>query len=98
MLRDILADTAPAVNAVRLEGTYLAWVDIRATGMRSDELTELLAREAKVRVESGTTYGANAGEGYIRVNLACPRSVLREALQKVAACIGNILKARSLKY
>lgn len=97
MLRDILADAAPGINAVRLEGTYLAWVDIRATGMRSDELSELLAREAKVRVESGTTYGANAGEGYIRVNLACPRSVLREALQKVAACIGNVLKTHSLK-
>ena len=84
MLRDIFAKAVPGVNAVRMEGTYLAWVDIRATGLKSDALTELLAREDKVRVSSGTTYGREAGEGYIRVNLACPRRVLRDALEKVA--------------
>lgn len=91
MLCDIFAEAVPSVSAVRLEGTYLAWVDIRSTGMKSDDLTELLAREAKVRVESGTTYGRNAGEGYIRINLACPRPVLHEALEKVARCIGRQL-------
>lgn len=91
MLCDIFAEAVPSVSALRLEGTYLAWVDIRSTGMKSDDLTELLAREAKVRVESGTTYGRNTGEGYIRINLACPRPVLREALEKVARCIGRLL-------
>jgi cysteine-S-conjugate beta-lyase len=91
MLCDIFAEAVPSVSVVRLEGTYLAWVDIRSTGMKSDDLTELLAREAKVRVESGPTYGRNTGEGYIRINLACPRCVLREALEKVARCIGRLL-------
>lgn len=93
MLRDIFAKTVPEVNAVRMEGTYLAWVDISATGLSSDELTERLARQAKVRVSSGTTYGFKAGEGYIRINLACPRSVLRDALQKMAKCIGETIKS-----
>lgn len=93
MLCDIFAEAVPSVSALRLEGTYLAWVDIRSTGMKSDDLTELLAREAKVRVESGTTYGRNTGEGYIRINLACPRCVLREALEKVARCIAKATKA-----
>lgn len=84
MLRDIFARGVPGVNAVNMEGTYLAWIDIRATGLKSDELTELLAREAKVRVSSGTLYGRKAGEGYIRVNLACPRHVLRKGLKRMA--------------
>ncbi len=92
MLSDIFATTLEGINVIRLEGTYLAWVDISSTGMRSDDLTELLAREAKVRVESGTTYGRNAGEGYIRINLACPRHLLREALERVAKCINKARK------
>lgn len=61
-----------------------------ATGPKSDELTELLAHEAKVRVSSGTLYGRKAGEGYIRVNLACPRHVLREGLERMARCINSL--------
>ncbi len=90
MLRDIFTKEVPGVNAVRLEGTYLAWVDIRSTGMTSDELSDLLAREAKVRVSSGTIYGRKAGEGYIRVNLACPRPVLRDGLERIAKCIRRL--------
>lgn len=71
-----------SVYVIRLEGTYLAWVDISRLGTTSDELTDRLLREAHVLVSSGTVYGRNAGEGYIRINLACPRAVLRDGLQR----------------
>lgn len=71
-----------SVYVIRLEGTYLAWVDISRLGTTSDELTDRLLREAHVLVSSGTVYGRNAGEGYIRINLACPRTVLRDGLQR----------------
>ena len=87
MLRDTLAKETQGLKVLRLEGTYLAWVDIRATGLESDELTELFAHKAKVRVASGTEYGRKAGEGYIRVNLACPRQVLREATERMARAL-----------
>ena len=53
----------PQWKVLKLEGTYLPWVDITATGMTSDALADLLLREAKVMVNSGTMYGAQTGEG-----------------------------------
>jgi cystathionine beta-lyase len=66
-----------------LEGTYLVWVDIHALGLSSDALTERLLKEGKVQVNSGTMYGAAAGEGFIRLNIACPRAQMMEGLQRV---------------
>jgi len=73
----------PQWKVLRLEGTYLPWIDITATGLSSDVLTALLLKEAKVRVNSGTLYGKQAGEGYIRLNIACPRAVMLEALDRI---------------
>lgn len=84
-LRRFFADRLPQLPVTRLEGTYLVWVDITATGLTSDELTELLLREGKVMVNSGTMYGRKAGEGFIRINIACPRARLMEALERIAA-------------
>lgn len=83
-LREYFAKHLPSWKVTRLEGTYLVWVDIRATGLTSDQLTERLLREAKVMVNSGTMYGVTAGEGFIRINIACPRSRLMTALERIA--------------
>ncbi len=66
-----------------LEGTYLVWVDIRSTGLSSDEFTQKLLRDAHVQVNSGTMYGVEAGEGFIRINIACPRNQMLEALRRI---------------
>ena len=73
----------PELKVARLEGTYLVWVDIRATGLASDELTKRLLEKGKVQVNSGTMYGKKTGEGYIRINIACPRSRLMEGLRRI---------------
>lgn len=73
----------PELKVARLEGTYLVWVDIRATGLASDELTKRLLEEGKVQVNSGTMYGNKTGEGYIRINIACPLSRLMEGLRRI---------------
>ena len=73
----------PQWNVCTLEGTYLPWIDITATGMTSQEYSDLLLRKAKVWVNPGTMYGPQSGEGYIRMNIACPRSLLTEALQRI---------------
>ncbi len=67
-----------------LEGTYLPWVDITATGMTSQQYADTLLNNAKVWVNPGTMYGPQSGEGYIRLNIACPRSRLLEALQRIS--------------
>ena len=73
----------PQWDVCTLEGTYLPWIDITATGMTSQKYSDLLLRKAKVWVNPGTMYGPQSGEGYIRMNIACPRSILTEALQRI---------------
>jgi cystathionine beta-lyase len=83
LLRDTFAKQLPLLKVMRLEGTYLAWVDISGLGMTSDEVTEQLLRKGHVFVSNGTLYGKEAGEGFIRINLACPRAVLTEGLNRI---------------
>ena len=81
------ADRLPRLRVTPLEGTYLVWVDCRSLGMTSDELTDRLAAEARVMVNSGTMYGS-PGEGFIRINIACPRSRMMEGLGRIASVLG----------
>ena len=73
----------PLLRVCKLEGTYLPWVDVSALGVSSQYLCDRIMSEAKVWVNPGTMYGAQSGEGYIRINIACPRSLLLEALKRI---------------
>ena len=86
-LKDFFAKELPQVDVLRLEGTYLVWIDIHTTGLSSDQLTEKLLNEGKVLVNSGTMYGRNAGEGYLRINIACPREQMMEGLRRIKAAL-----------
>ncbi len=89
LLKDTFAKEVPNYEVLKLEGTYLAWIDIRKSGLTANALTEKLLREGKVQVNSGVIYSKNDGEGYIRINLACPRATLQEGLKRIV----NVLKA-----
>lgn len=82
-LKTYFAANMPQLEVTRLEGTYLVWVNIKPLGISSDALTEKLLSEAKVKVNSGTMYGRQTGEGFIRLNIACPRSQMMEGLQRI---------------
>ena len=81
-LREYFAQHLPHCPVLPLEGTYLVWADCRAAGLASDELAERLLAEGRLRVNSGTMYGA-AGAGFIRLNIACPRTLLAEELDRL---------------
>lgn len=74
-------ENLPDIPVTVLEGTYLVWTDCRSLGMTSDELQTRLLKEAGLWLNSGTMYGAE-GEGFLRWNIACPRAVLEEALER----------------
>ncbi len=80
----------PDLKVFKLEGTYLVWVDITATGIKSNDLEALLLKEGKVWVNSGTMYGKEAGEGFIRINIACPRKRLMEGLKRIRQVVSTI--------
>ena len=75
----------PQWRITPLEGTYLAWVDVTACTNSVDDYCQRLLREAHVWLNPGTMYGKKSGEGYLRINLACPRALLIEGLQRIAS-------------
>jgi cystathionine beta-lyase len=79
---DFFAKELPTLKCMPLESTYLAWVDIRATGMTSEQFTVQLLEKERLMINPGTMYGAD-GEGFIRINFACPRATLMDALHRI---------------
>lgn len=77
LLREKLTDW----TVCKLEGTYLPWVDVSSLGLPTEKIEEELLRNYKVWVNAGAMYGT---EGFIRINLATPRSVLAEGLDRVS--------------
>ena len=86
-LKAFFKDNLPQLEVIDLEGTYLVWVNVRATGMTSNELTEKLLKEGKVFVNRGTMYDETTGEDYIRINIAMPRSLMLEGLKRMKSVI-----------
>lgn len=83
-VKDYLQKYLPKVKMVRHEGTYLVWLDFRAYGLTDAELDKLIVEKAGLWFDSGAMFGA-CGEGFQRVNVACPRAILTQALEKLAS-------------
>lgn len=81
-VKAFFSERIPQYPVTELEGTYLVWIDISASLMNADELTERLLDEQKLMVNSGAMYGPG-GENFIRLNIACPRSLLLDALERL---------------
>lgn len=78
------------LNGVRMinhEGTYLVWLDFRETGLSVDELEDLIIYKARLWLDSGKIFG-ESGRGFQRINTACPRKVLMEALERIKEGLG----------
>jgi len=82
LLRGFLAERLPSVRVFPLEGTYLALLDMSSLGLPDAPLKHLLLRDARVWLDEGTKFG-RGGEGMQRLNLACPRSLLAQALERM---------------
>jgi len=82
-------DHLPQWHVCPLEGTYLPWIDVSETGIAVEQLSERLLRHAHVWVNPGTMYGPQSGRGYLRLNIACPRSLLLEGMQRIHHYFSN---------
>lgn len=81
---EVLGREMPDFKITPLEGTYLVWINITATGLRSDEFCRILEEKHRIRLSPGTIYGPG-GEDFVRLNIACPRSTLAEGLRRLTA-------------
>lgn len=75
-------DRLPGVSMRKPEGTYLIWLDFSSTGLAAAELDDVIVQKARLWLDSGAIFG-KAGEGFQRINTACPQSILREALERL---------------
>ena len=79
----------PQIEAIQPEGTYLVWLDFRALGMEPKALQKFLVHKAGVGLNAGYQFGPG-GEGFERLNLGCPRSVLEDGLQRIRTAVKEI--------
>lgn len=79
--KDYCEEHLPQLPVAPLESTYLAWMDCRSLGIPSEELEEELMKEAKLWLNAGSMYGKE-GEGFMRWNLACPRQLVKEGMER----------------
>lgn len=87
-VREFLKDKLPNIKLMEPEGTYLLWLDCRELGLSEKERQGLIQNKAKLWLDTGTMFG-KAGAGFERINIACPRKTLEEAMNRLKEAING---------
>lgn len=80
-----VAQHLPQVKVVRPEASFLIWLDCRALGLSHEALIDLFVNRARLALNDGEMFG-HGGEGFMRMNVGCPRTVLQQALERLTNC------------
>lgn len=86
LVMDYMSKNIPLIKPIRPEGTYLIWLDCRKLGMTGNQLTDFMVHKAGIAMSAGTYFGKN-GEGYMRMNVACPRATVEKALKQLQTAV-----------
>jgi cystathionine beta-lyase len=81
-----VSEHLPQVHAIVPEGTYLVWLDCRELGLNDAALKQFFIQQAGVGLSPGRLFG-EAGSGFVRMNIAAPRSLITTSLQRMAAAL-----------
>jgi cystathionine beta-lyase len=87
LLEDFFETNLPKVKVMKPEATYLIWLDFTAYGMKNKELSDFATEKAKVGLNDGGRFGTG-GDGWLRINIGCPRNTLVEALERLEKAFG----------
>lgn len=90
LLKEYIEKNIPEIRVIDLEGTYLQWLDCRGVGIGHEELEKLM-HEYYLFLDEGYVFGA-CGEGFERINIACPTTVLQAALERLKAAVESVRK------
>jgi cystathionine beta-lyase len=88
-MRAYLADRIPRIKIIEPQGTYLIWLDCRELGMDNHTLRSFMREKARVGLDDGFVFG-EYGNGFQRINIACPRSILEEALSRIEKAVNSL--------
>ena len=89
IVKKYIREKIPGLKIIEPEGTYLLWIDCRELGMNGTELKSFMLTRAKIQFNEGFTFGKN-GEGFERMNIACPRDILKQALKRIEKAVNNL--------
>ncbi|MBU3813377.1 MAG: cystathionine beta-lyase, partial [Candidatus Bacteroides intestinipullorum] len=84
-----LKERIPAIGMIRPQASYLIFLDCRRLGLPQPELVNLFVDKAHLALNDGTMFG-RGGEGFMRLNVGCPRSVLRRALEQLEEAVSHL--------
>lgn len=85
-VRQFLREKLPDIALVEPEGTYLVWLDLRKLGLTEQQQRQLIVQDAKLWLDTGTLFG-QGGEGFERINIACPRATIEQAMQRLERAV-----------
>ena len=85
-LREFTAEKLPDVKLIEPQGTYLVWLDLSKLGMTPEQQDDFILNTAGLWLDTGTMFGEE-GAGFERINIACPRATLKEALERMEKAI-----------
>lgn len=88
-LEEYISENIPQIGVIKPEGTYLVWLDCRELGLDSAGLNKLMLEGARIFLDDGALFGPE-GEGFQRINIACPRAILVEALERMKRAIDDL--------
>jgi cystathionine beta-lyase len=92
-LEEFIKEKIPGLKVYPLEGTFLAWVDCSSLGMDDAALKEFMMKKAKLWFDEGTMFGSG-GSMFMRINIGCPRSILKQALERLEKAVKKLTAAK----
>lgn len=88
-MENYISENIPQIGVIKPEGTYLVWLDCSGLGLKSTNLNKLMLEGARVFLDDGALFGPE-GEGFQRINIACPRAILGEALDRMKSAVDSL--------
>lgn len=85
-VRQFLREKLPDIALIEPEGTYLVWLDLRKLGLTEQQQRQLIVQDAKLWLDTGTLFG-QGGAGFERINIACPRATIEQAMQRLERAV-----------
>ncbi|MGE5389580.1 MAG: MalY/PatB family protein [Deltaproteobacteria bacterium] len=89
LVKSFVEERIPQIKVIESEGTFLVWLDCRGLGMDDKEMNRFIRDNARLILSPGHIFG-DEGKGFQRINIGCPRSVVREALQRLESAVSSL--------
>jgi cysteine-S-conjugate beta-lyase len=86
---EYIKENIPQIKVIKQEGTFLTWLDCRELGLNDEELAKFFIDKAKIALSNGTSFG-KGGSGFMRMNIGCPLSIVKEALERIKKAVDSL--------